>query len=254
MTALDSLLAPPAADEAVTGVTLDFGTPARPSDLGFVTFDPSQDGARYSLEEWKPIPGWRYDASSLGRVRTQMWIDDDGILHLSTILAQTLDTRPGKGYRYVTLHDGPRRRKAWVHALVLEAHVGARPSRLHQACHWNGVRTDNRLCNLRWGTRAEQEEDKRRHRQERQDRQEQQEPLLAGARLSGELEQGTGTGQDGPAEQGWAEGQVERSETWDVERRETSEIEVDEKTREVKRNRGTFCAVRSVTARYRGRR
>ena len=164
MSAPDCLLAEPTAGGAVTGVTLDWQTTVPPSDLGFVTLDPSLEGARYTAEEWRPLPGWRYDVSSVGRVRTQMWIDDDGILHLSKILAQTLDS---DGYFYVMLHDGQRRRKARVHCLVLEAHVGARPSRSHQACHWNGVRTDNRKCNLRWGTRADQEDDKRRHRQER---------------------------------------------------------------------------------------
>ncbi len=195
MSAPDCLLGG-AADGAVTGVTLDGQTFARPPDLGFVTLDPSPEGARYTGEEWRPVPDWPYEVSSLGRVRTPMWIDGDGILHLSKILAQSLDRREGQGYLYVTLHDGQRRRKAWVHCLVLEGHVGARPSRSHQACHWNGVRTDNRKCNLRWGTRADQEEDKKRHRQERRQREQHQLTVSLGheqqptrARLDQEREQ-----------------------------------------------------------------
>jgi hypothetical protein len=192
LSAPDCLLAGPAGG-AVTDVTLDRKTTTRPSDLGFVTLEPSPEGARYTAEEWRPLPGWRSEVSSLGRVRTPMWIDGDGCLHVSRILAQSLDE---DGYPYVTLHDGGRRRKARVHCLVLEAHVGPRPSRSHQACHWNGVRTDNRKCNLRWGTRPDQEEDKRRHRQERRERERPrptvgvgQEREQAGARLDQEREQ-----------------------------------------------------------------
>jgi hypothetical protein len=175
LSALECLIAEPAGG-AVTGVTLDQQTSTRPSDLGFVTLDPSLEGARYTGEEWRPVPAWPYEVSSLGRVRTPMRIDDNGCLHVSRLLAQTLDE---DGYPCVMLHAGGRRRKARVHCLVLEAHVGPRPSRSHQACHWNGVRTDNRKCNLRWGTRADQEEDKRRHRQERRHPQRQVHPVAA---------------------------------------------------------------------------
>ena len=40
---------------------------------------------------------------------------------------------------------------ALVHAATLEAFIGPRPDGFH-ACHNNGVRTDNRIENLRWGT------------------------------------------------------------------------------------------------------
>lgn len=41
-----------------------------------------------------------------------------------------------------------------THKLVLWAFVGVRPAGL-EACHLNGVKPDNRLCNLKWGSRSE---------------------------------------------------------------------------------------------------
>jgi hypothetical protein len=49
-----------------------------------------------------------------------------------------------------------------VHRLVLEAFVGPCPAGM-EACHNNGVRTDNRLENLRWDTRSANCRDRIRH-------------------------------------------------------------------------------------------
>lgn len=55
------------------------------------------------------------------------------------------------GHLYVKLG---RRRTAQVHRLVLTAFVG-QPRAGQEGCHWNGDPTDNRIENLRWGTRGE---------------------------------------------------------------------------------------------------
>ena len=49
-----------------------------------------------------------------------------------------------------------------VHRLVLESFAGPCPVG-KQACHRNGVRDDNRIENLRWGTKRENENDKITH-------------------------------------------------------------------------------------------
>jgi hypothetical protein len=49
-----------------------------------------------------------------------------------------------------------------VHRLVLEAFIGLRPEGL-ECCHADGVRTNNRLENLRWDTHASNIADMRRH-------------------------------------------------------------------------------------------
>jgi hypothetical protein len=104
-------------------------------------------------DEWADIPEWPHEAHEDGRVRRKPWRDADGCLHLGGEVAQCPDKRKGKGYLYVTLRDGPRRRKAHVAVLVLEAHRKPKPGPGYEACHNNNNRTDNRLCNLRWDTK-----------------------------------------------------------------------------------------------------
>jgi DNA-directed RNA polymerase specialized sigma24 family protein len=65
-------------------------------------------------------------------------------------------------YRTVNLSDGVRKRRRYVHRLVLEAFVGRRPEGM-VCCHNDGDPTNNRLDNLRWGTYRENEHDKLRH-------------------------------------------------------------------------------------------
>ncbi len=66
--------------------------------------------------------------------------------------------RGSKRYCYVCLYvDGHPRYRA-VHRLVLETFVGPCPEGM-EACHNNGIRTDNRLENLRWDTHSEDSKD-----------------------------------------------------------------------------------------------
>lgn len=55
----------------------------------------------------------------------------------------------GRTYFRVDLRDDGRRRQAYVHHLVLEAHEGERPEG-HHAHHRNSDQLDNRLANLEW--------------------------------------------------------------------------------------------------------
>jgi hypothetical protein len=86
------------------------------------------------------------------------------------VLPQRRDPRPGKGYLYVTLHDGNRRRTAAVHVLVLEAWAGPRPGPGYEGCHGNGKRRDNRPVNLSWGTRKRNRAEREQHRRLREQR------------------------------------------------------------------------------------
>lgn len=63
-----------------------------------------------------------------------------------------------KGYLFVSING----RTWFVHALVLLAFVGERPDG-HVCCHGDGVRTNNSVDNLRYGTPLENESDKTRH-------------------------------------------------------------------------------------------
>lgn len=108
------------------------------------------------MEEWKTIPDFsEYQVSNLGRVKR---------------VYASRGTSPGKilkpfdsnGYKKVCLISGSKKKKITVHRLVLEAFVG-KPSGKSDGCHWNGIRGDNRLENLRWASRAENMKDAKRH-------------------------------------------------------------------------------------------
>jgi DNA-binding transcriptional regulator YiaG len=68
-----------------------------------------------------------------------------------------------KGYLYVSVRIEGRQRHKSVHQLVCEAFHGVCPTPQHEVRHLNGVPTDNRADNLKWGTRAENAADRIRH-------------------------------------------------------------------------------------------
>ena len=72
-----------------------------------------------------------------------------------------------KGYLAVKVKHEGRMKKALIHKMVCEAFHGAKPSPSHQVRHLNGVRSDNRDVNLRWGTPSENAQDRKRHGTER---------------------------------------------------------------------------------------
>lgn len=94
------------------------------------------------VEQWKPVVGYEglYEVSDQGRVKS---LRSGKIMKLS--VANT-------GYMQLQLSAKPRRNVCHVHRLVLEAFVGPAPIGM-EGCHANGIRTDNRLSNLRWDTR-----------------------------------------------------------------------------------------------------
>lgn len=67
-----------------------------------------------------------------------------------------------RGYRRVGLRVGGRKSYFYVHGLILEAFVGPRPDGM-TCCHNDGVRTNNRIENLRWDTHANNIADQSRH-------------------------------------------------------------------------------------------
>lgn len=54
------------------------------------------------------------------------------------------------GYKKLCLKQSGKRRYVQLHSLILEVFVGPRPDPKTVAAHANGIRSDNRLCNLRW--------------------------------------------------------------------------------------------------------
>ena len=113
-------------------------------------------------EEWRDVPGYegKYQVSNKGRVRSlDRWVKNgkkSKRFHRGGILKHSLST---VGYPYISLTEG---RKTSIHRLVLEVFVGPCPKGM-ETRHLNGIRTDNRLENLCWGTNMENHQDKIRH-------------------------------------------------------------------------------------------
>lgn len=103
------------------------------------------------MELWADIPGYPYEASSFGTIRRKG--------------GKTIKPRvcKGNGYRMLALSINGKRWMITVPYLICLAFYGPRPTPKHEAAHENGTRTDDRLVNLYWGTRSQNEQDKIRH-------------------------------------------------------------------------------------------
>lgn len=106
-------------------------------------------------EIWKDIPGYEglYQVSNMGRVRSlgRTIIYKDGQKHFykGKILS------PGNGSTgYLHVRLGSKGREAGIHRLVAEAFI-PNPDGKIDVNHINGVKSDNRVNNLEWCTRAE---------------------------------------------------------------------------------------------------
>jgi hypothetical protein len=119
---------------------------------------------------WKDIPGWEgfYQVNPLGQVRS---LDREIVaIHPQTkqkgfrkYKGKLLKTTVGKnGYSTVVFIRGARKDYFLVHRLVLLAFAGPCPESL-EVLHGNGIRNDNRLENLRYGTRSENAFDALKH-------------------------------------------------------------------------------------------
>lgn len=121
------------------------------------------DSDTLEIEEWRPIDGWpHYEVSNFGRVRS--WKKRGNgfgkTLEKPIILKQGTSRN---GYKTVRPCQNKVPKTFSVHCLVLEAFVGQRPSAVHQAAHFDGDPSNNRLDNLRWATRVENAADRIRH-------------------------------------------------------------------------------------------
>lgn len=104
-------------------------------------------------ERWVAIPGFsRYQVSSFGQVRS-----------FRGKSVRVLKPRcHNSGYRSVCLRANGESHERLIHRLVLEAFVRG-PSGDEEARHRNGDKTDNRIANLSWGSKAENMQDASRH-------------------------------------------------------------------------------------------
>ena len=134
-------------------------TPALPPKLG-------GKKEKKMKEEWRPIPGYEghYEVSNKGRVRslTRLIEDKRGVRekHHGKSLVTSLNRR---GYLSVRLCRNGTKRSLTVHRLVAKAFLGTPEDETLVCCHNNGIKTDNRVTNLRWDTIASNYHDMEKH-------------------------------------------------------------------------------------------
>lgn len=117
-------------------------------------------GEHYMTEQWRDIPGWerKYQVSDMGRIRSyasRSGPPDSAPHYLTPSIMRN-------GYSQVALWSNSSRVRDLVHRLVLMTFIGPRPGNM-DACHNNGIKSDNRLINLRWASRRDNHFDKKIH-------------------------------------------------------------------------------------------
>lgn len=124
------------------------------------------EGSVESTEIWKSFPGYEglYEVSDQGRVRgvERLVKTKNGVRLVSSRILRPC-VRAGSGHHQVSLSVGGKSTSHRVHKLVLEAFHGPRPFPEAVGRHLNGVESDNRAENLRWGTVTENNRDIRWH-------------------------------------------------------------------------------------------
>ena len=117
-----------------------------------------EDGVCYRTLDFLGFPGYRVgdDGSVWSRIYQTPQRGKFGQIVKTTVHyngSWNLLTYSGKTHRRVTFW--PSQARHLVHRLVLLAFVGPCPPGM-EACHFpNRNPTDNRLCNLRWGTKRD---------------------------------------------------------------------------------------------------
>jgi hypothetical protein len=118
--------------------------PGVSTGIALLSFE--EDSPAELVEGWKPIVGYesRYTISNWGRVRS-----------FSKYGRPYIKGRKLKGgHHRVALYGSDGVKDFLVHRLVLEAFVGPCPEGM-EGLHWDDDKDNNRLSNLRWGTRTE---------------------------------------------------------------------------------------------------
>lgn len=100
---------------------------------------------------WIPVYGFEdcYEVSNMGEVKNKA--------------GMILKPASNRGYKHIALSKNKVPKTVYIHRAVLESFCGPPPFEGAEACHNNGIKDDNRLTNLRWGSRKENSEDRARH-------------------------------------------------------------------------------------------
>jgi hypothetical protein len=97
------------------------------------------------IETWKVIEGWPdYMVSDLGRIKSFKWNREKILRPLKKVT----------GYTCTRLEHNKKTSTLNIHRLVMKAFI-PNPLNKKECNHKNGIRFDNRACNLEWCTKQE---------------------------------------------------------------------------------------------------
>lgn len=105
----------------------------------------------FDVEEWKPVVGYEeyYIVSNHGNVMRVA-------VYRAKIIAPLKPQKSTGGYHHVNLSTPTKGvRQFPIHKLVMQAFVGERPKEMRDINHIDGNKTNNRLDNLEYCTRSE---------------------------------------------------------------------------------------------------
>lgn len=109
------------------------------------------------MEKWIEIDGYNdYMVSNKGRVKRVVSAFNSKPRMLKT-------TTNAHGYSVINLRRDCKTKTHYVHRLVCQHFIGDSPDGKNDAAHWDGDKSNNRVTNLRWASRQENNMDK--HRQ-----------------------------------------------------------------------------------------
>lgn len=119
----------------------------------------------YILEitEWREIPGFpNIEVSTQGYIRSWLKPGNHTMRQQRAAEPHLLSCHISRNYKY--FHVGPKfaRANMSVHTAVALTFLGERPEG-YDVCHKNGNKLDNRLTNLRYGTKVSNCADFKRH-------------------------------------------------------------------------------------------
>lgn len=117
------------------------------------------------MENWKDVPGYEglYAVSDVGRVKSiERFAQTKGGASRRIGGKMLAIHSNGAGYRHVRLCKNGVLTTLLLHRLILEAFVGPRPDGM-EARHRDGIRSNNTLRNLVWGTKKENADDRVKH-------------------------------------------------------------------------------------------
>jgi hypothetical protein len=114
--------------------------------------------------KWRWIPGYKryYRVSDTGLVKSVKRYVHGPNEDMHPVYDKILKPNISKGYEHVVLSKHHITKTFSVHRLVLLAFVGPRPEGM-QCRHLDGNKRNNRLCNLKWGTPKENQQDRVAH-------------------------------------------------------------------------------------------